>query len=242
MTAARIAFALALACAVLIGGARAGGAFAQGSRSHPPSTLAYPLRAGEIAVGDDLEVSGQPMQLSLFYTSDPPQRVARFYADAFRDRGLLPVVSGEGMPAHVSAFEPAARVQRFISAIPQPDGQTLVLMGATDPRRPPRFLRPTEESSLPRPPEHRAFLGFRSADAGSRAESAQFVSALPPREIATFYREALAADGYSERQDTSGEGLLTFARPGATVSVALQKLDEKQGAAVFVTRVEGGVH
>jgi hypothetical protein len=242
MMAARMALALVLASAVLFAGARAGGAFARGPQSGPvrqTDDSAYPERAGQIPVGDALEVSGQPMQLSLFYTSDPPERVVRFYAEAFRARGLLPVIAGDTAVAHVSAFPPESGLQRFISAVPQPDGQTLVLIGATNPRRPPRLLHGTAGVSFPVPPEHRALFGFQSRDNGARAESAQFVSALAPHEVVGFYRQALAAQGYAENREAAGGSLLTFSKPGATLSVALQKLDHKQGAAVFITRIEG---
>jgi hypothetical protein len=240
MSAARIALALALAFGALIGGARAGGAFAPVSRGGPDQGAGTPSREGELSVGDGLEVSGQPMQLSLFYTQDSPRRVIQFHADAFRARGLLPVLAGDHELAHVSVFDPGTGLQRFVSAVPQPDGLTLVLSGATNPRRPPRFLRGAAEgASFPVPSGHRAFLGFRSADAGSRAESAQFVSAQPVHEVEGFYRQALAAQGFSEKHDPSGGGLMIFSRPDATVSVALQKLDENRGAAVFVTRLDG---
>ena len=236
MSAARVALALALAFGALIAGASAGGAFAPGSRS---SAAQNPGRAGELSVGDGMEVSGQPMQLSLFYTADSPRRVIQFHADAFRARGLLPVLAGDHALAHVSVFDPRTGLQRFVSAVPQPDGQTLVLSGATNPRRPPRFLRGAEGAPFPVPSGHRAFLGFQSVDAGSRAESAQFVSAQPVHEVEGFYRQALAAQGFSEKHDPSGGGLMIFSRPDATVSVGLQKLDENRGAAVFVTRLDG---
>jgi len=236
--AVRLLFSAGAAAAVLSTGAWMGGAFARVDKGPSRPRLAEPRREAEIPVGDALEVSGQPMQLSLFYTADPPRRVARFYADAFRARGLLPVLAAEEDLAHVAAFDPASGRQRFVSAIPQPDRQTLVLIGATDPRRPPRFMRGPEGASIPVPPEHRAFVGFRSADDGVRAESGQFVSPLDPRTVAGFYRRMLAGEGFSEGQDSS-ESLLRFGGPGATVSVALQRLEEKQGSAVFVTRIEG---
>jgi len=241
MSAARIALALALASGALIGGASAGGAFAPVSRGGPDQGAGTPSHEGELSVGDGLEVSGQPMQLSLFYTEDSPRRVIQFHADAFRARGLLPVLAGDHELAHVSVFDPRTGLQRFVSAVPQPDGQTLVLSGATNPRRPPRFLRGAEGASFPVPSGRRAFLGFQSADAGSRAESAQFVSAQPVHEVEGFYRQALAAQGFSEKHDPSGGGLMIFSRPDATVSVALQKLDENKGVAVFVTRVDGAL-
>jgi len=237
---ARLAVALSCAVAVLSAGAWVGGVRASGL---PPPTRAgdapnpsYPQRAPQIPVGDALVVADQPMQLSVFYTADLPDRVVQFYAEAFRARGLLPVLSRE--LAHVSVFDPASGQQRFVSAIAQPDGQTLVLAGAVDPRRPPRFLRGAGDASFPLPAEHRALVGFRSADGGARAESAQFVSSLAPRELAGFYRSALAREGFAERPD-SADGLLSFARPGATLSIAVQELGDTQGSAAFVTRVEG---
>ena len=239
MSAVRVALAVAIASAALCAGAAAGGAFTGGATVRArPAGATYPGGAGEIPVGDDLEVSGQPMRLSLFYTSDSPQRVARFYADAFRARGLLPVVAGEEAVAHASAFEPTTGLQRFISAVQQPRGQTLVLIGTANPRKPPRFLRGAELASFPVPTEHRGFLGFRSADAEARAESAQFVSALSPSEVAAFYRKALSARGFSE-QPGGSESLIAFARRGATLAVALQELAAAKGAAVFVSRIEG---
>jgi hypothetical protein len=238
MRLARAAIAISAASVVLGAGAWAGGAFAFSARS-AASTFAYPARVDEISIGDALRVAGQPMRLSLFFTPDPPARVARFYLDAFRARGLLPVMASDADLAHVSAFDPASGLQRFVSALPRPEGQTLVLTGATHPRQPPRFLRGSEGASFPVPPASGAFLGFSSEDSGARAESAQFMTALPPGEVASFYRRALGEQGYAERRDGAGEGLLIFLRAGATVTVALQSLDEKGGAAVFVTRVEG---
>jgi hypothetical protein len=237
MRAVTLAAALGLASSLLLGAAWAGGAFASGSQSTTNTTWAG--AAGEIPIGDALEVAGQPMQLSLFHTADSPARVVRFYADAFGARGLLPVVMGEDAHAHVSVFDPGSGLQRFISALPQADGQTLVLIGATNPRRPPRFLRAALETSLPVPPEHRAFVGFRSTDPGSQAESAQFVSILAPHEVLRFYRQALPTEGFVERSDAASESLVSFERPGATFSVAVQRLSGQRGAAVFVNRVAG---
>jgi len=238
MKVARITVAMTAAAAVLVAGAHVGGAFG----AHPePSISGYPAQTGEIAVGDALHVAGQPLQLSLFRTPDPPARVRRFYLDAFRARGLLPVTASDPDLAHVSAFDPQSGLQRFVSAVSQPDGHTLVLIGATHPRQPPRFLRGPEEMSFPIPQGPQALLGYGSEDSGARAENAQFVTTLSPAGVAVFYRRALREQGYAERRDGGGEGLLTFARPGATISVALQALEGKSGAAVFVTRVEEGV-
>jgi hypothetical protein len=244
MTVAKLFVALSAALGVLFGGAWLGGGFARasapaGKPSRAVDELAYQnenAEAGEIAVGDALVVNGQPMQLSLFYTNDPPEKVTWFYGDAFRARGLLPIIAGEESMAHVSAFDPQDGMQRFISAIPQPDGQTLVMVGVTNPRHPPKLMRAAESATFPVPKENRAFLGFRSEDAGLRSESGQFVSSLAPQEVADFYRKALSARGWAEKKGESSESMIMFHKGDATLSVALQKLDEKKGAAVFVTR------
>jgi len=237
MKALRLSIGIVAAGAVLLGGTWAGGAFAERARGARAGSE-RPGRTGEIRLGDSLEVGGQPMKLSLFYTPDPPARVIRFYADGFRARGLMPIVSDAPAHAHAAAFDSADGQQKFIDAVAQPDGRTLVMVGATNPRKPPALLAAAETASFPVPPGHRAFVGFRGVDPGSRNESAQFVSSLAPREVASFYRAALTASGFSE-QPGSGDVLLTFKKPGVTLCVALQKLDERAGCAVFVTRTDG---
>jgi hypothetical protein len=236
MNALRFMLALTAAIAVLCGGAYAGGAFGAALAAPGPGRPAASYdRAigGEIAVGDALEVNGQPMQLSLFYTADAPARVIAFYTAAFIERGLLPVTQ----LGHVAVFDPKDGLQRFISAVPQPGGQTLVLVGITDPRKPARLLNGAETASFPVPAESRAFFGYRSEDAGARAESGQFVTRQSASEIAAWYRKELPALGYREGQSTPG--MLNFAKPGATLSVGVQALEEKSGAAVFINRLEG---
>jgi len=233
----RIVLAFAGAGATLLLGASAGGAFA-GSDAAAPSSRAASRVAGEIPIGDALEVSGQPMRLSLFHTADRPSRVVAFYAEAFRARGLLPVLSGLDALAHVAAFDPGDGLQRFISAVAQPDGQTLVMTGTADPRRPPQLIAGAACTSLPVPSEHRSYFGFRSEDGPAHADSAQFLSSLPVGEVARFYRQALGRDGYVESAG-GGEGLLLFHKAGGNLAVALQQLSAEAGSAVFVTRTEG---
>lgn len=239
--AARMVLSLGAAVFVLALGAYVGGAFAPAQ-----AAKGRPARAsdeqrydnapadGEIGIGDALSVNGQPMQLSVFFTSDDPARVASFYADAFRARGLVPVIAG----THVSAFDPKDGWQRFINAIPQGDGQTMVLVGATNPRRPPRLTGGAEAAGFPVPPENRGFLGYTSEDMGAKAETAQFMSKLTPEAVAAFYRKELGARGFTEKSST--DDLLTFQKGDEIISVALQALDAKSGAAVFVNRTEGG--
>jgi hypothetical protein len=237
----RVFSALVASAIILGGGAYAGGAFreAHASAAPPPQRpeglqrYDRPSAAGEIAVGDALEVNGQPMQLSLFYTSDPPARVIAFYTSAFLERGLLPVTA----QGHVSVFDPQDGLQRFISAVPQPKGQTLVLIGITNPRRPPRLIDGARTAGFPVPDENRAYLGYRSEDAGARAESGQFVTKLSPEAVASFYREKLPPLGY--RENGSTPAMLNFEKPDSTLSIGLQALEEKSGAAVFVNRLEG---
>jgi hypothetical protein len=242
----KLCITLAGAAGALFLGAWAGGALqpARAEAGRPPRAteeLRYGgTEVGEIAVGDSLEVNGQPMQLSVFYTPDAPRTVAMFYAQAFQARGVTPIVSGDPQLAHVSGFDPKDGLQRFISALPQPDGQTLVMVGVTNPRRPPRFTRGAQEAGFPVPQENRAYLGYRSNDSGAQAESGQFVSSLTPAAVLDFYRRELPARGWAERKDDGSASMAVFSREGTLISVAVQALDGKAGAAVFVNLTSGG--
>ena len=247
MTALRVLTALCGACAVLLAGAWAGGALkpARAEAGRPgraTDELAYEKRSevGEIPVGDALEVNGQPMQLSIFYTSDPPEKVVQFYADAFEARGVMPILSGTPQLSHVAGFDRRDGLERFISALPEPRGQTLVLVGVTNPRRPPRLNRGPDDAGFPIPPENRGYLGYRSSDAGAEAESGQYVSSLPPSEVLAFYRSTLPARGWVERTQDGSPAMAVFGKQGSILSVAVQALDEKKGAAVFVNVTSGG--
>jgi hypothetical protein len=244
--AVRILLSLLVACAALLAGAWAGGAQgdALAASGPPPRAETGPSYAqregGEIPVGDSLEVNGQPMQLSIFYTADAPRDVVLFYARAFRARRVLPIVSSESGFAHVSGFDRKDGLQHFITAVPQPSGQTLVMLGVTNPRRPPRLTHGAENAGFPVPEASRAYLGYRSSDASGEAESAQFLISLSPSAVLAFYRRELVARGWIERAAASSAALGVFARGGEVLSVAVQSLDEKGGAAVFVNRTGGG--
>jgi len=240
----RTALAVVGTCAVLAGGAWSGGAFrlahAQaGPRTgggEPGAPRAHDL--GGIPVGDALVANGQSIQLSVSYTADPPAQVAEFYADAFRKRGLLPIASGDERLGHVSVIDPEDGLQRSVTALFEPSGHTLVLLAVTDPRQAPRLMARVARAPYPVPEDHRAFLGHESEDGGARAHGGQFVTRLTVAQVANFYRERLTAQGYAERPAESGDGLLVFAKSGSTISVALQALEHRRGAAVFVSQTD----
>jgi hypothetical protein len=241
----RTAIALLATFAVLLTGAWAGGACtpARAQPGRPPRTsLPDPLpsrrESAEIPVADALVVNGQPMQLSVLYTADPPEQVAGFYAAAFRARGLLPIANGDARLGHVSVFDPSDGLQRSVTALLERSGQTLVLLGVSDPRQIARLVSRASSAPYPVPQEHRAFLGHSSEDGSVRAYSGQFVSSLTTGQVADFYRERLGAGGYAERSDQAGGGFLVFAKGGSTVSIALQPLEERGGSAVFVNQTE----
>ena len=247
MKALRAFFAAAAALAVLALGAWGGGAFSAAraqagapARAHVAED--YPDRAegGEIRIGDSLVVNGQPMQLSIFYTSDPAARVVEFYAASFREKGLVPIARSEGQLGHVSVLDPSDGLQRFITAVPAPGGQTMVMTGAVDPRKAPQLVTAARRAPFPVPEEHRAYLGYSSDDAGARADAGQFVTALNPQQIRDYYRRELLARGFDERKRESTPGLLQFAkRGGEAVTVAVQALGDRTGAAVFVNQTRG---
>jgi len=242
----RTAIAVLATAAVLLTGAWAGDACvpARAQSGRPPRARlpdAPPSarESAEIPVGDALAVNGQPIQLSVLYTADPPAQVAEFYAAAFRARGLLPIAAGDDRLGHVSVFDPSDGLQRSVTALPEPSGHTLVLLGVSDPRHTARLVARTPSAPYPLPDGHRAFLGYSSEDGGVRAYSGQFVTSLAAGQVADFYRERLTAQGYAERTDHSGAGLLVFARTGSTLSIAVQSLEKRSGTAVFVNQTEG---
>jgi hypothetical protein len=246
MKALRATVAVLLALGALGMGAWTGGAFPRAEAEPGPPARAriasdYPRGAsGEIRIGDSLVVNGQPMQLSVFYTADPAARVIEFYAASFRESGLVPLARTEGQLGHVSALDPRDGLQRFITALPAPGGQTLVMAGAVDSRKAPQLLTAARRAPFPVPSEHRAFLGYSSDDAGATADAGQFVTALGPEEVREYYRRELAARGFQERERESTPAMMQFSKTGGeAVSVAVQALGSARGAAVFVNRTRG---
>jgi hypothetical protein len=241
----RTAIALLATGAVLLTGAWAGGTCAPARagpgrppRASLPEALSSARESAEIPVADALVVNGQPMQLSVLYTADRPEQVAGFYAAAFRARGLLPIANGDARLGHVSVFDPADGLQRSVTALLEPSGHTLVLLGVSDPRHIGRLVSRASSAPYPVPEEHRAFLASASEDGTVRAYSGQFVSSRTTGQVADFYRERLGASGYTERSDQSGGGFLVFVKAGSTVSIALQPLEEHGGSAAFVNQTD----
>jgi len=242
----RVAIAAIATGAVLLTGAWAGGSCAP-ARAEPATVrragivgaLAGHRESAEIPVADALVVDGQPMQLSVSFSGDSPAAVAELYATAFRARGLLPIGAADDRVAHVSSFDPQDGLQRSVTAIRERTGHTLVLLGVTDPRHPPRLGAGGPAASFPVPEDHRALLAHSAHDGKSQANSGQYVTALPAAEVAAFYRARLRSEGYAEQVEQSSDTLLLFAREGSSVSVAIQALDARAGAAVFVTQTEG---
>ncbi|HEY2031790.1 MAG TPA: hypothetical protein VGH20_21505 [Myxococcales bacterium] len=218
----RVLLGLAAVAFVVGAGGAAGGAFA-GTRQGP----------AQIRVGDALEVNGQPMRLSLFSTSDPAPQVIAFYTARFLERGLLPVT----FAGHVSVFDPKDGMQRFVTAISQPNSETLVLIGSTNPRKPPLLVRSAKAAKLAVPDQSRAFLGYSSDDDGVHADSAQFVTSQSPEQVAEFYRRKMQSEGFRERAE-SATSFLQFDKGGESFSAGIQALDDKGGAAVFVQHLE----
>jgi hypothetical protein len=229
---------------LLAAGAWAGGAFRTERaepdarpRSRSASVPSERPDPAEIRIGDALAVNGQRMKLSAFTTPERPERVIELYMEAFRRRGLIPIAAADEEIGHVSGFDPEDGLQHFVSAIPERSGRVLVLLGAIDPRA---FAAPrtVSDAAYPIPEGHRALLGYESTDGTVRSQSGQFVSTLPPAEVAKFYRARLAARGFVERTG-SGPSFLAFVNGREQISVAVQSLDPKRGAAVFVTHTEG---
>jgi hypothetical protein len=140
----------------------------------------------------------------------------------------------------VSVLDPQDGLQRFITVLPAPGGQTMVMTGAVDPRKAPELVTAARRAPFPVPEEHRAYLGYSSDDAGARADSGQFVTALAPERVREYYRRELLGRGFEERKRESTPSLLQFAKSGGeAVTVAVQALGDREGAAVFVSQTRG---
>ena len=63
---------------------------AAGRRNGLGAGAAFAARGAEreLALGDALSVNGQPMQLSIFFTGDPPEKVIAWYSDALAKKGF----------------------------------------------------------------------------------------------------------------------------------------------------------
>ena len=240
----RTAIAALATATVLLVGAWAGGscsparAQSASGRATGPDLYSGERESAPIHVAERLVVQGQQMDLSVFYTADRPEAVVSFYADAIRQRGLLPIATADERGGHVSVFDPADGLQRSVTAVRERTGQTLVLLGVTDPRNAARLVTRAPQAPYPLPEDHRAFLGYGSDDGGVHAHTGQFLTRLGTAEVADFYRARFGALGYAERTDESGEGLLVFAKARSLVSVARQSLGKERGSAVFVSQSE----
>ncbi len=235
------------------GAAHAMRATSADSRAYPNKSKRPPLAPGgqraaadpqanpesEIPLGDALSVNGQPMQLSMFTTRDTPEQVISFYQDAFLARGLVPVAHATPRAGHISTFSSTDGMQRFVNALPQGDGETMVTVGITDPRRAPTMINSAKDAPFPVPPENRGFLSYASEDSGIRAQSGQYTTAQKADDVLAYYRKELLPVGFHE-QPGGGTAMTTFQHPnGTSISVAIQALEKKGGAVVFVNRVEG---
>jgi len=107
-------------------------------------------------------------------------------------------------------------------------------------RKAPRFTRAAAKMPFPVPDEQRGFLGYEAVDGAVRSQNGQFACSLSAPAVLAWNRQALAAQGYEHNARESSEALGVFVKPGSSVTVAVQALEEKKGAMVFVNRIEGG--
>jgi hypothetical protein len=192
-----------------------------------------------VPLGDGLVANAQPIELSAVSTSDPPPRVVAFYEAAFRKRGLVPLSRSTPLLGHVSAFDPHDRRQRFATALATQRGDTLVLVGATDPSRAPRPARASRDVPYPLPALSHGLLAYTSDDGGVHADTGQFVTSLPASAVLAFYRDRLGREGFSASTPAPSEAFATFSKAGGeTVTIAVQALDATRGSAVLLARTK----
>lgn len=242
----RAALGLLFAVGVAAVGLWAGASGADDQTPPPKSGIAAPPNAtGEpIHLGDTLRVDGAPMEIDVAIVSDPPQQVATWYAKEWKALGLKAVIAGSGNLWHASVFDPGDGLQRSVTAIGQPDGQTLVMPTLTTPRHPVDPLHGARRSPVPVPPNARAYLDSEAVDSGVRGYSAQFLSPQTANEIVGFYARELPAKGWELiARDTPAKGSdpwsASFRKGPAHLEVQAAPLErlspEGRGTAVFLT-------
>ena len=87
----------------------------------------YPDSWGRVTIADRLEVSGMPMQMATFRTSDSPERVVDFYAKAFAAEGMeVQVTDGEDTGGGgVVGWDARTRIRKQVMVLHQ-GGETQV--------------------------------------------------------------------------------------------------------------------
>lgn len=202
--------------------------------------LGPPVRAADEAVaiplGESMELFGQPSQLSLFWTVDSPEEVARLYTDTWKAAGFEPHLTRLDRATHVSAIDPETGLMRAVTILAQAE-ETLVLPAITDVRVMPDLT--SQRAPVPVPENARAYMGHSADDTSQLTFTGSYLVPLRPEQVLRFYERELAGEGY-ERREGFGKGAkgakgVEYVRGPEQITIVASITDEKaEDAGSFV--------
>lgn len=184
---------------------------------------------GELPLGDSVSVFGRPMRMSIFWTSDPADKVARTYMDAWTKTGMVPQQFTIDKVTQVSALDnsdgPGAGLQRSVTIID--NGQDrMVLPGLTDVKVLPDLTPRT--APVPIPSNALQYMGQVADDAGAVSYNGSFFTPMPASRVIDFYEAELGKAGYKAREPrkkVAGGMTIEFERGPEWISVVAKNDD-----------------
>lgn len=184
----------------------------------------------EVALGEGLQVFGQPARMTVFWTSDTSQQVADHYVATWEAAELKPMVRVVDRVTSVSAVDPRSGLMRSVTIMDSGD-ERLVVPSTTDVRTVPDTS--PRGAPVPVPENAQAYIGNVSDDAVSVTFHATFVVPLTPEQVLRFYRRELEGAGYAVEKDSEraaeGARSIDFSRgPEAITVVASPTEDDKR--------------
>lgn len=228
---------VAAALAVLALGLLAGAESAEADGTHRTAgfgAAASASAAGEIALGDGMELFGRPSQLSLFWTTDSTEQVIQSYASAWRAAGLEPEVRDLGRASTVFSVEKSTGLMRSVSVF-EAGEERLVVPGLSDVRGTPDFS--ARRAPVPVPENARGYFAQTTDDITAISYSANYLVPLAPRRAVDFYRVELGKLGYEESPGFAPQGSASgaqFERGPETVMVVAMPTEDGAKNTAFV--------
>ena len=203
-----------------------------------PRTLSAPPSSGnavgEIPVGDSIMLAGRPSKLSVFWTSDPTDKIVRTYQDSWAKADLYPEVKVIDRVTGVSAVDSKTGLMRVVTIIDQGQ-ERMVLPNITDIRVAPQ-LSP-RSAPVPVPEGVSQFMGHTADDTTSLSYNATYRAPYSSEQMIAFYQAELGREGYQvseAKKSLKGGAVIEFTRGLEWIWVVATdepQLDAAQGTA-----------
>lgn len=195
----------------------------------------------ELPAGPHTRVGGSAVRMSMFTCEHEPLKVARFYGDFWRSRGLYVRKDITHKGGVVAAVDPKKdRVYQVL--ITRSGGRTRAFPSMTTA---PLSAMQNEAQAPPVPlyPESEVLLALQSGEAVARARLSLSLNSGSLADNVTHFRRELRAAGYrpsGKPGDLADEtSLLVYARPGSEITVSLAPQGEGQ-TRVHITEIASG--